>query len=103
MNENFIKVINTLLDKGIEIGSKNGTGKLHWDDITSNVVLETRYGYVASIDLNDPVGSISSEAWGWYLDYKDRGYGPSETWLPIWIEEGRIEKKIVQKIEYVIN
>jgi len=118
MNDNLLVVINALLDKGIpvilskrdgivygeiEIGSKTGTGKLHWDEITSNVVLETRYGQISYIHLDNPIEDISYTAWSWYLDYRDRGYGPNETWLPIWIEQGLITKKKIETFEYVIN
>jgi hypothetical protein len=118
MNENFIKVIGALLIEGIsvelsstepnklisgtiQIGSKSGTGSLYWNG--EDVCLETRYGKVDIIDMDNIINDIAYVAWYWYLDYKDRGYGPSITWLPIWERMGLISKKVIHKTEYIIH
>ena len=118
MNENFIKVIEALLAEGIsvelsstgpnnvitgtiQIGSKTGTGAIYWDG--EDVCLRTRYDKVDLIDMDTIISDIAYVAWYWYLNYKDRDYGPSDTWLPIWERMGMISKKVVQKTEYIIH
>ena len=118
INENLIKVVEVLLSEGmgvelsstepnkvitgtIHIGSKTGTGHLYWDG--ENVCIKTRYDKVDLIDMDTIISDIAYVAWYWYLNYKDRDYGPSDKWLPIWKRMGLISEKIVQKTEYVIN
>jgi len=103
MDPNFLKVIEQLILNGIRveifseqgktfaeipIGSKTGTGKLCREG--DFIVLETRYNRQDIIDPENAFKDISSVAWGWFLNYHDRGYGPSPTWLPIWKQQGLI-------------
>lgn len=44
--------------------------------------------------------AISLVAWGWYLNYHDRGYGVPEVWKQHWLDQGLI-KKVIRE-EYVI-
>jgi hypothetical protein len=115
MNPNFLKVIEQLILKGIrveiyseqgktfaeiQIGSKTGTGRLSCDG--DSVILETRYNQKDAINPATAVEDISVIAWGWFLNYQTRGYGPSLTWLPIWKEQGLITEETKTITEYKI-
>lgn len=116
MHEDLLTVIETLLWNGIRvelyvrdgvlygqipIGSKTGTGDLYFDG--DDVTLLTRYDKRDIIDMDNILEDIAYIAWHWYLNYKDRDYGPSETWLPTWKAMGLIEERKIQKVEYIIK
>lgn len=87
--------------------SKSGTATLKLLDVngyTARIEVSTRYDTVkwATVDTEyQAFQFISSIAWGWYLNYKDRGYGIPEVWKEHWLSEGYI-KKVVRE-EYVLK
>ncbi len=79
------------LEAIIEIGSKNGTGKLTIEG--KNFKFITRYDQGDYFHINDDVVyEISELAFSWYLSYPESG--PNEEWVKIWEEDGRIVKQV---------